>query len=56
MESIDLNVEQKDNPHFEKRINNCFHKLHKIISNKGLTLYNTFMIHDRNNNGCLKIE
>jgi hypothetical protein len=41
---------------FEQKVRACFQKLHKIITNKGLTLYKTFMVYDKDHSGELTID
>lgn len=41
---------------FEQKVRACFQKLHKIITNKGVTLFKTFMVYDRDNSGELTID
>lgn len=41
---------------FEQKVRACFQKLHKIITNKGLTLIKTFMVYDKDHSGELTID
>ena len=41
----------KINPELEKKIQNCFNRLHTILSKKNLTLYKVYSAYDGDKNG-----